>query len=131
MSATTQLSDDCGTIADETDDDIEHPNVFQNAEGRTIADGGGGDLAYISQLTAVAEYGIEAVEEADIIHHALEAGDDIHVNVPEWLVPLERSDHSQLHANEEYETDGGIPLLTPDSDSGDPNLTARRHAHAD
>ncbi|ERH06339.1 MAG: hypothetical protein J07HN4v3_01952 [Halonotius sp. J07HN4] len=45
---------------------------------------------------------------------------------------MSRSDHRQLHADEEYQTADGIPLLRPD-DSGDGSNhnSGSRHTDAD
>jgi len=85
------------------------------------------DIVPLAKLTAFAEYG-DKVLEADHVHHALTANvgerPPIRVNAPEFLVPLDKSEHLSLHHDEEWGDVGGIPLLLPEDGHHGGSVTA-------
>ncbi|MDB9299420.1 hypothetical protein PN417_00455 [Halorubrum ezzemoulense] len=109
---------------DDAETKTKHPHFWTDGRGRTFVGEGGGEIVRLNRLTAVAEYGIDAVETKEV-HHALYASDpdsdgDIRVNAPDFLFPLERSEHRKLHHDGDWQEVDGIPLLLPPSE-GDSN----------
>ena len=111
------MTDEQHSKAADTDSETSDVFYWRDSRGRVYA-GDTEDIARISRLTAVAEHGFEAVVDNDV-HHELAAsigGCPVHVNVPEWLVPLERGEHLRLHRDDDW-TDDDIPLLREDADA--------------
>lgn len=75
-----------------------HPFVFTKKSGYVYAgssDGNGGsEFVPIHRLTAVAEYGVDALD-GKVVHHKNEVKWD---NRPENLVPMDPDEHSRHHA---------------------------------
>lgn len=108
----------------DSDGDIDHGEFWVDSEGRSKFKGDDGAIIHISRLTAVAEYGLDAVRER-VVHHGLQADVDdettIRPDVPEWLIPMTQGEHRRLHWDGEYDFGDGIPLLRPINEGNDDN----------
>jgi len=99
---------------------VTHPSIWTDDRGRMYASDGH-EIVHLHRLTAVAEHGIDAVADSDV-HHAVSANADaepVHIDVPEWLYPLDPSEHRRLHDDDEYVGIEGIEMIVPDDDRVD------------
>lgn len=65
----------------------------------------GEDRVYLHRLTAVSEFGFDAVSDMDVHHMEIFEGRSIpFLNVPEWLEPMDPETHRMSHLNLEPET---------------------------
>lgn len=83
-------------------------HIWINGQGRRYCRPGQDhdQTVAMSRLTAVAEFGFDAVAESDCIHHRLE----LFVNSRESLMPQSWADHRKIHSEDGhgFETPGDV-----------------------
>lgn len=83
---------------------------FTDGDGYERVTDGEAPPVSISRLTAVAEYGIDAVRDRDV-HHRLAARPlGVEINTQENVEPLSRGAHLALHAGDDSRPDPGDVL---------------------
>lgn len=115
----TQESSDSTEI--ETSDSA--PDWFRNSRGYEFVSGDDPDeIVSHSRLLAVAEFGFEAVKEADQTHHRLPAK----ISTPSAVVPVTASEHARHHASadEPYETPAQVFDRWDEEDNGPTSVIA-------
>lgn len=99
------------TISNTSDSDA-HCSYSTRKGGRAILRDPNGEMLNVARLTAYAEHGEEVHRKS--IHHEIPTRK---VDIPEFLRPMSRAEHSGFHANDpEPVFVDGIPLLRPEED---------------
>jgi hypothetical protein len=96
------------TLSDTSESDA-RCSYSTRENGRALFREPGGEVLNVARLTAYAEHGEEIHE--GIVHHEIPG---YKVDIPEFLCPMSRAEHSGFHARDpEPVYVGGIPLLRP------------------
>jgi hypothetical protein len=98
----------CKYIISDTSKSDARCSYSTRENGRAIFREPGGEMLNVARLTAYAEYG-EEVHEGVVVHHEIPG---YKMDIPEFLYPMSRAEHSGFHATDpEPVYVGGIPLL--------------------
>lgn len=103
-------------ISDTSESDARCSYSTRDDTGRAILREPGGEMLNVARLTAYAEHGekIHDVDGESVVHHEIPG---YKVDIPEFLRPMSRAEHSEFHASDpEPLYVDGIPLLRPEED---------------
>jgi hypothetical protein len=104
----------CKYIISDTSESDARCSYSTRENGRAIFREPGGEVLNVARLTAYAEHGEEIydVDGQSVVHHEIPL---YTIDIPEFLCPMSRAEHSGFHASEpEPIYVDGIPLLRPE-----------------